>query len=205
MPSTTNKLKLIGLTGGAGSGKTTVAEMFRELGAEVVDADEAAHAVYEPGTPGFDAVIAEFGQEYVRDGRIDRARLGELVFHDAAARRRLNAIVHPLVREWMATRTADAVARGVEVVIHDVPLLFENGLEHLYADVVCVYVPEDVQLRRLVEGRGASPERARAMVAAQMPIEEKRRRAQHVIDNSGTREHTREQVRMLWSELSTAR
>lgn len=205
MPSTTNKLKLIGLTGGAGSGKTTVAEMFRELGAEVVDADEAAHAVYEPGTPGFDAVVAEFGQEYVRDGRIDRARLGELVFHDAAARRRLNAIVHPLVREWMATRTADAVARGVEVVIHDVPLLFENGLEHLYADVVCVYVPEDVQLRRLVEGRGASPERARAMVAAQMPIEEKRRRAQHVIDNSGTREHTREQVRMLWSELSTAR
>ena len=205
MPSTTNQLKLSGLTGGAGSGKTTVAEMFRELGAEVVDADEAAHAVYEPGTPGFDAVVAEFGQEYVRDGRIDRARLGELVFHDAAARRRLNAIVHPLVREWMATRTADAVARGVEVVIHDVPLLFENGLEHLYADVVCVYVPEDVQLKRLVEGRGASPERARAMVAAQMPIEEKRRRAQHVIDNSGTREHTREQVRMLWSELSTAR
>ena len=198
-------MKLIGLTGGAGSGKTTVAEMFRELGAEVVDADEAAHAVYEPGTPGFDAVVAEFGQEYVRDGQIDRARLGELVFHDLAARRRLNAIVHPLVREWMAARTADAVARGVEVVIHDVPLLFENGLEHLYADVVCVYVPEAVQLKRLVDGRGASRERARAMIAAQMPIEEKRRRAQHVIDNSGTREHTREQVNTLWSELSTAR
>ncbi len=198
-------MKLIGLTGGAGSGKTTVAEMFRELGAEVVDADEAAHAVYQPGTPGFDAVVAEFGAEYVRDGQIDRARLGELIFHDAAARRRLNAIVHPLVREWMAARTAAAVARGVEVVIHDVPLLFENGLEHLYADVVCVYVPEDVQLKRLVDGRGALPERARAMIAAQMPIEEKRRRAQHVIDNSGTREHTRQQVRTLWSELSTAR
>ena len=205
MPSTKNKLKLIGLTGGAGSGKTTVAEMFRELGAEVVDADEAAHAVYEPGTPGFDAVVKEFGSDYVRDGRIDRARLGELIFHDDDARRRLNAIVHPLVREWMAVRTADAVARGAEVVIHDVPLLFENGLEHLYADVICVYVPEDVQLKRLVDGRDVSRERAQGMIAAQMPIEEKRRRAQHVIDNSGTRDHTREQVRKLWSEISGAR
>lgn len=198
-------MKLIGLTGGAGSGKTTVAEMFCELGAEVVDADEAAHAVYAPGTPGFDAVVAEFGPQYVRGGRIDRARLGELVFHDAEARRRLNAIVHPLVRLWMAARTADAVARGVEVVIHDVPLLFENGLEHIYADVVCVYVPEHVQVKRLVDGRGVSRERALAMIAAQMPVDEKCRRAQHVIDNSGPREHTREQVRALWSELSTAR
>ncbi len=198
-------MKLIGLTGGAGSGKTTVAAMFRELGAEIVDADEATHAVYAPGTPGFDAVVTQFGQDYVRDGRIDRARLCELVFHDAGARRRLNAIVHPLVREWMAVRTADAVARGVEIVIQDVPLLFENGLEHLYADVVCVYAPVDVQIKRLVDGRGVSRERALAMIAAQMPIEEKCGRAQHVIDNSGTREHTREQVRALWSELSTAR
>ncbi len=204
MPSTSNKLKLIGLTGGAGSGKSTVAEMFRELGAEVVDADEASHAVYAAGSRGFDAVVAEFGDEYVRGGQIDRARLGELVFHDADARRRLNAIVHPLVRDWMAERTADAVARGAGVVIHDVPLLFENGLESLYADVVCVYVPQDVQLERLVEGRGVSRERAMAMIAAQMPIEEKRRRAQHVIDNSGTRDQTQAQVLSLWRELSRA-
>lgn len=198
-------MNLIGLTGGAGSGKSTVADMFRELGAEVVDADEAAHAAYAPGSPGFDAVVAAFGPEYVRDGRIDRARLGELVFHDAEARRRLNAIVHPLVRDWMAARTAGAAERGVDVVIHDVPLLFENGLEHVYADVVCVYVPEALQLKRLVEGRGISAERARAMIAAQLPIEEKRRRAQHVIDNSGPRERTREQVRSLWTEISAAR
>ena len=198
-------MKLIGLTGGAGSGKTTVAEMLRELGAEVVDADEAAHAAYAPGTRGFDAVVKEFGPQYVRDGQIDRARLGELVFRDAGARGRLNAIVHPLVREWMAERTAAAVARGVEVVVHDVPLLFEGGLEHLYADVICVYVPEDVQVTRLVDGRGVSRERAHAMIAAQMPIEEKRSRAQHVIDNSGSRDHTREQVRTLWGELSAAR
>ncbi|HYL07680.1 MAG TPA: dephospho-CoA kinase [Candidatus Udaeobacter sp.] len=198
-------MKLIGLTGGAGSGKSTVAAMFRELGAEVIDADDASHAAYAPGTPGFAAVVAEFGPDYVRGGQIDRARLGELVFNDPDARRRLNAIVHPLVRQWMTERTAEAAERGAGVVIHDVPLLFENGLETIYADVICVYVPERLQVKRLIEGRGISPERARAMLASQMPIEEKRSRAQHVIDNSGPRETTREQVRKLWVELTSAR
>lgn len=161
--------------------------------------------MYAPATAGFDAVVAEFGEDYVRDGAIDRARLGELVFHDAQARRRLNAIVHPLVRHWMAGRTAEAAERGAEVIIHDIPLLFENGLESLYADVVMVYVPEDVQVKRLTAGRGITPDRARAMIAAQMPIEEKRSRAQHVIDNSGTRESTREQVRKIWEEIAAAR
>ena len=198
-------MKLIGLTGGAGSGKSTVAEMFRELGAEIIDADEATHSVYAPGSPGFARVVQEFGDEYVRDGRIDRARLGDLVFHDRDALRRLNAIVHPLVREWMATRTAEAAGRGAEVVIHDVPLLFENGLQVMYGDVVTVYVPEEVQLKRLVEGRGLSTDRARAIIAAQMPIEQKKVHAQHVIDNSGSREATRDQVRRVWAEIAAAR
>lgn len=198
-------MKLIGLTGGAGSGKSTVAEMFRELGAAVVDADEASHAVYAPGSPGFDAVVKEFGRDFVRNSQIDRARLGELVFHDDDARRRLNAIVHPLVRGWMAERTVEAQDRGAEVIVHDVPLLFENGLEKLYSDVVLVYVPEKVQLRRLVNGRGVSDDRARAMIAAQMPIDEKRGRAQHVIVNGGSRDATREQVEKVWSEIAAAR
>jgi len=198
-------LKLIGLTGGAGSGKSTAAEMFRELGAAVIDADEASHAVYAPQTPGFDAVVREFGPEYVRGGQVDRARLGELVFHDDDARRRLNAIVHPLVREWMAERTAEADRDGAEVVIHDVPLLFENGLEGLYSDVVLVYAPERVQIKRLVEGRDISEDRARAIIAAQLPIDEKRGRAQRVIDNSGSREVTRAQVNRVWDELAPAR
>ena len=134
-------MKLIGLTGGAGSGKSTVAAMLKDLGAAVVDADEAAHAVYEPGTTGFEAVVQEFGSDFVLDGQIDRARLGELVFKDQDARRRLNAIVHPLVRDWMAERTAGALRDGAEVVVQDVPLLFENGLEPLYSAVVMVYVP----------------------------------------------------------------
>ena len=195
-------MKLIGLTGGAGSGKSTVSEMFRELGAAVVDADAATHALYEPGSLGFDLIEGEFGPEYVRDGRIDRARLGELVFNDSDARQRLNAIVHPLVREWMAARTAEALIHGATVVVQDVPLLFESGLDHLYADVVLVYVPEHVQLQRLVEGRGLSEERARAMIAAQMPIDEKRQRAKHVVDNSGSRDETREQVERIWPQIS---
>jgi dephospho-CoA kinase len=194
-------VKLIGLTGGVGSGKSTVAAMLRDLGAEVVDADEAAHASYEPGTKGFELVIREFGADYVRDGRIDRQRLGELVFSDADARRRLNAIVHPLVREWMAARTAEAAERAAKVVVQVVPLLFENGLERLFSSVVLVYVPEEMQLERLVQARGLSPKLAQQMIAAQMPIEEKRRLAHHVIDNCGTLEETRALVTQLWARL----
>jgi dephospho-CoA kinase len=195
-------MKLIGLTGGVGSGKSAVAEMMRELGADVVDADEATHAVYEPGSPGFDAVVREFGEGYVDGGRIDRSRLGELVFRDDDARRRLNSIVHPLVRDWMAQRTAEAAERGADVVVQDVPLLFENGLERLFSTVVLVYVPEEVQIERLVSGRGVTPERARGMIAAQMPIENKRGLAHHVINNSGTREETLAQVKAIWKQVA---
>jgi len=195
-------VKLIGLTGGVGSGKSTVAGILRDLGADIVDADEASHAVYAPGTPGFDAVVREFGPEYVRDGQVDRVRLGRLVFDDVDAHARLNAIVHPLVRDWMAERTREAAERGAEVVIQDVTLLYENGLADLFSSVVLVYVPEDVQLERLVEGRGLTEDRARAMIAAQMPIDEKRRRAHHVIDNSGTREETRRQVEEIWDQIT---
>jgi dephospho-CoA kinase len=179
-----------------------VADMLRKLGAEVVDADEASHAVYEPGTPGFAAVVREFGNDFVRDGRIDRQRLGALVFGDEDARHRLNAIVHPLVREWMAARTAEAALRGAKNVVQVVPLLFENGLERLFSTIVLVYVREELQLERLVKGRGLTPERARAMIAAQMPIDEKRSRAHHVIDNTGSIEKTRAQTDQLWAQLT---
>jgi dephospho-CoA kinase len=179
--------------------------MLKELGATVIDADEAAHGAYEPGSPGFDSVVREFGPEFVKDGRIDRTRLGQLVFHDEDARHRLNAIVHPLVREWMAARTAEAVEGGAEVVVQDVPLLFENGLERLFSTSVLVYVPEPVQVERLVSGRGLSEDRARAMIASQMPIDNKREIAHHVIDNSGTREETRDQVDRLWHDALEVR
>ena len=194
-------MKLIGLTGGAGSGKSTVAQMLRGLGAVVLDADVAAHSVYEPGSLGFDLIERDFGPDYIRDGKIDRQRLGELVFHDADARARLNAIVHPLVRGWMAAETSNALMRGAEIVVQDVPLLFENGLEQLYSGVVLVHVPPELQVERLVNGRGLTEERARAIVAAQMPIDEKRGKARFVIDNSGSIEDTRRQVEEVWASL----
>jgi dephospho-CoA kinase len=191
-------LKLIGLTGGAGSGKSTVAGMFADLGATVVDADEATHAVYAPGTEGFDAIVDAFGPRYVRDGHIDRKRLGDVVFNDEAARLRLNEIVHPRVREWMAARTAEAVERGAEVVIQDVPLLFENGLQNLFSSTVLVYARPQTQVERLVEKRGVSRDRAQSILAAQMPIDEKRPLATFVIDNDGSTDDTRRQVEEVW-------
>ncbi|GAC1513211.1 MAG: dephospho-CoA kinase [Candidatus Dormibacteraceae bacterium] len=195
-------MKLIGLTGGAGSGKSTVSAMLRDLGAVVVDADEAAHAAYAPGSPGFEAVVREFGDGFVLDGKVDRGRLGALVFSDNDARIRLNAIVHPLVREWMAARTSEAVESGAEVVVQDVPLLFESGIQGLYSTVLLVYAPEAVQVERLVNSRGLNEARARAMLASQMPIEEKRALANHVIDNTGSREATLNQVRRIWEDLA---
>jgi len=195
-------LKLIGLTGGVGSGKSTVAGMLLELGALLIDADQATHEVYAPGTPGFDAVVREFGPEFVRDGAIDRRLLGGLIFADEEARQRLNAIVHPLVRDWMAERTREAFERGAEIVVQDVPLLYESGLEGLFSSVLLVWAPPETQLERLVRGRGLPAGRAQAMIAAQMPIDEKRRRSHHVIDNSGSVEETRKQVEEIWAQMS---
>jgi len=195
-------VRTIGLTGGVGSGKSTVAEMLRELGATVIDADEGARAVVEPGTPGLERVAAEFGSSFVKEGRLDRARLGDLVFRDPDARLRLNAIVHPLVREWVAGRMREAEAAGARLVVQDVPLLFENGLEGLFEATVLVYARPEQQLERLVQWRGFGEERAQAMIAAQQPLDEKRKRAGHVIDNSGSREATRRQVDQLWRELA---
>ena len=196
-------MELIGLTGGVGSGKSTVSGILQELGAFVIDADEGARAVVEPGTPGYRAVLEAFGPEVTTDGRLDRARLAELVFNDRQALERLNSIVHPLVREWMATRLAEAAERGVEVVVQDIPLLFENKLEGLFSSTVLVYLPAELQVERLV-GRGMAEPDARARIANQLPIEEKRARATYVIDNSGTREATRAQTEKVWSEITGA-
>jgi len=197
-------MKMIGLTGGIGSGKSTVAEMLRQLGAYVIDADEAARAVVEPGTPGLDRVVAEFGREMLKDGGLDRSRLAALVFNDADARERLNAIVHPLVREWVAQRVAEAAEKGTDVVVQDMPLLFENGLGDLFDSTILVYVPPAVQLERLV-ARGMDEADAKARIAAQLPIDEKKRLATYVIDNSGTREETRDQVGRIWTEITASR
>lgn len=196
-------MRLIGLTGGIGTGKSTVSAMLRELGATVIDADEAARAVVEPGTEGLRQVADEFGPSVLAaDGSLDRARLAAVVFADPERRRRLQEITWPLVAAWMAEQTAAAAERGDDIVVHDVPLLFENPARRgVYERVILVYAPPEVALERLV-ARGLSEADARARLAAQMPIEEKRALADVVIDNSKGLERTRDEVRRAWAALA---
>jgi dephospho-CoA kinase len=197
-------MRIIGLTGGIGSGKSTVSAMLRELGAAVVDADAGARAVVEPGQPGLAEIGEAFGPDVLRpDGSLDREKVAALVFSDPEARARLDAITHPRVREWMAERVQEAVAAGSELVVLDVPLMYESGLEGGVESVIVVWASPETQVSRAVE-RGMTEADARARVAAQMPIDEKRARADHVVDNSGSPEDTRRQVERLWAELRGA-
>ena len=194
-------MRIIGLTGGIGSGKSTVAGMLHELGAVVVDADEGARAVVAPGEPALLEIVEAFGPGMLRpDHSLDRERLAARVFDDEASRVRLNEITHPRVRAWMAERMRAAAEAGAEVIVLDIPLLFESGLETGLDAIVVVWTPVEVQFRRAVD-RGMAGADVRARIKAQMPIDEKRARATEVVDNSGTREETLRQVRELWPRL----
>jgi len=189
----------IGLTGGIGSGKSTAAQRFAELGALVVDADAVAREVVEPGTPGLAAVVAEFGERVLAaDGRLDRPALAALVFGDEAARGRLNAILHPLVRRRVAERIA--AGRPGTVVVQDVPLLAETGQAGSFDLVVVVEAPEQLRIERLVTDRGMPAEQARARMAAQATDEQRRVIADVVLINDGSPEQLREQVDRFWAE-----
>jgi len=191
----------VGLTGGVASGKSTVAAVLRELGAVVVDSDVLAREVIEPGTPGLDAVVAEFGPDVLTpDGRLDRARMGAVVFGDSERRAALEAIIHPLVRARAAEIEAAAPA-GVAVV-HDIPLLVETGQAASFDAVLVVDVPEAVQLERAMRERGWDEAEARSRVAAQATRQERLAAATHVIDNTGTLEDLRRRVTEVFGELT---
>ena len=196
-------MKLVGLTGGIGTGKSTVSHILRGMGATVIDADEATRAVQARGSDGLGQLVDAFGPGILTaDGDLDRARLADIAFADPEARQRLNDIVHPLVRLWMAERQQEAVERGDPVVVMDIPLLFEARGAGAFETTLLVYAPEDVQVDRLVGLRGMTEEQARARIAAQMPIEEKRRLATHVIENTGSLEALERAVARVWAELS---
>jgi dephospho-CoA kinase len=189
----------IGLTGGIGSGKSAVSRLLAQHGAVVVDADLIAREVVEPGTPGLAAIVEEFGAEVLRpDGTLDRERLGAIVFGDSSARLRLNAIVHPLV----GARSAEIVATAPPdaVLVHDVPLLVENGLAPQYDLVVVVDAPAEVRIDRLVRDRGMTEEAARARIGAQATDAERRDVADVVIANDGTLDDLRARVDAFWAE-----
>jgi dephospho-CoA kinase len=188
----------IGLTGGIGSGKSTVAALLAERGARVVDADRIAREVVEPGTPGLAAVVAEFGARVLTaDGALDRPALAALVFGDPGARARLDAVVHPLVR----ARAAELVAAAPPdaVVVQDVPLLVETGQAGAYDLVLVVETDPGTRVARLVE-RGLSAEDARARIASQATDEQRRAVADVVLRNDGDREALAAEVERFWTE-----
>ena len=193
----------VGLTGGIGAGKSTVARLLAERGALVLDADEAARAVVEPGTEGLEQIVAAFGEQVLaEDGALDRARLAELVFADDLRRAELNAIVHPRVRLWMAERAAAAPAGSI--VVQDIPLLVEGGLTPLFDHVVVVNAADEDRLARLAE-RGMTPDQAKARMAAQAPRIERDAAADTLIDNSGDLAELTRAVTALWHELDGLR
>ncbi len=194
----------VGLTGGIGSGKSEVSRRLAAHGAVVIDADVAAREVVAPGTPGLARVAETFGAGVLRpDGALDRERLGALVFRDAALRAKLNAIVHPLVAEWMAAAesAASGAAHGDPIVVHDVPLLAENGRAGDFDVVVVVDVPPQLQVERLVSQRGFAPDQARARMAAQASREQRLAVADLVIDNSGSLDDLDRRVAEVWADL----
>jgi dephospho-CoA kinase len=190
----------VGLTGGIGAGKSAVSALLAELGAVVVDADLIAREVVAPGTEGLAAVIAEFGEGVLAaDGSLDRPKLGAIVFADPAKLAALNAIVHPLVGRRSAE--LEAAAGPDAVVVHDVPLLAENGLAPFYDVVVVVDAADETRVRRLVGLRGMAEEDARARMAAQATREARLAVADLVIDNDGPLERLAPQVREVWEKL----
>jgi dephospho-CoA kinase len=193
----------IGLTGGIGSGKSTVSGLLAARGAVIVDADRIAREVVEPGTPGLAAVVAAFGDGVVGpDGGLDRPALAAVVFADPAARGRLDGIVHPLVRARAAELAAAAPADAV--VVHDIPLLVETGQAGRYELVLVVRADPEVRVARLVQ-RGLTEPDARARIAAQATDEQRAAVADVVLDNSGTREELAAQVDRFWAEKVSPR
>ena len=183
----------VALTGGVASGKSTVAGLLAEHGAVVVDSDALAREVVEPGTSGLAAVVEAFGDGVLTaEGRLDRPALGALVFADDGARRRLEGLLHPLIRARAGEIEADAGADAL--VVHDIPLLVETGRQAEFDAVLVVDVPVEVQVERMVRDRGWSEDQARARLAAQASREERQQVATYVLDNTGTRDDLRDRV-----------
>ena len=195
----------VGLTGGIGSGKSEVARRLVAHGAVLIDADVAAREVVVPGSRGLKRIVAAFGDDVLSpDGSLDRARLGGIVFGDPELRAKLNAIVHPLVRQWMlaAERTAvQAADPPSPVIVHDVPLLAESRGKGGFDLVIVVDVPPELQIERLVSQRGMPPDQARARMNAQASREQRLEVADVVIDNSGSLDDLGHRVAEVWAEL----
>ncbi|MCA0171616.1 dephospho-CoA kinase [Bacillus sp. RAR_GA_16] len=188
----------IGLTGGIASGKSTVAEMIRRYNLPIVDADVMARKVVEPGEPALEKIFQLFGEDMkAEDGGLDRKKLGSVIFKDEEKRNVLNQVLHPAIRKGMLDQAAAYKKQGSTHVVFDIPLLFESQLTHMVDQTLLVYVDAKTQLSRLVNRDGSTEEEALDRIQSQMPIEEKKDLADEVIDNTGRREETEEQLNSI--------
>lgn len=198
-------MRHLALTGGIGSGKSTVAEFFADHGATIIDADAISRELMEPGQPVLDEVAAAFGQHLLDEtGRLDRQALAKIVFNDDDARQQLNGIVHPAVRAESARLREAALATDPQhaVIIEDIPLLIETGQAQQFDGVIVVIADYQTRLQRLVDVRGMDVTDAKSRIAAQATDEQRRAVADWCIDNSGTLDETRAQVATVWSDLT---
>ncbi|MEK3766727.1 MULTISPECIES: dephospho-CoA kinase [unclassified Solibacillus] len=192
---------IIGLTGSIASGKSTVAKMIQSYNLPIVDADQVARQVVEPGSPTLLKIAEVFGQDVIsEDGTMNRAKVGNLIFHDETKRQQLNAIIHPAIREEMIRQRDEFISYGEKNVFMDIPLLFESKLEHFVEKIIVVSVTEDVQLERLMERNGLTEEEAKARIATQIPVKDKEALADVVIYNNGSLEDTALQLQNVLFE-----
>jgi dephospho-CoA kinase len=196
-------LLIAGLTGGIASGKSTVSGFLKEAGAVIVDADKIARHVVQKGQPAWQKIVDVFGSSILLpDGEIDRSLLGDIIFHDPEQKQALNRIVHPEVFSENATRLREIEKNQPDaIVILDVPLLIESGMDVGLSEIIVVYIPESLQIQRLMHRDALTPARALARIGSQMPIEEKKKRATLLIDNSGSLEDTRKQTLRIYRLL----
>jgi dephospho-CoA kinase len=187
--------KIIGLTGGIASGKSTVSNLLRRKGFAIVDADIAARKVVEIGEDAYKQIVEAFGPEILQqDQNLDRKKLGTIVFNDEEKRLMLNQIVHPAVREYMQKEKETALKQGKETVIMDIPLLFESNLGYMVDQTILVYVEQSIQLQRLMDRNQFTEAEAMARIQSQMPLEEKIEKSDAVINNNGTIDETEQQL-----------
>ena len=193
----------IGLTGGIASGKSTVSDILRQLGAWIVDADKLARQVVEPGQPAWQDIVAIFGEGVLlHDGHLNRKAVGDMIFGDERIRQQLEAITHPRIRQAASEQLKEVALRGFAVAVLDVPLLIEVGWTDMVDTVWVVYVDSPAQIERLMERDGLDREQALARIASQMRLQDKLQYANVVIDNSNGLEETRQQVVAAWSDLA---
>ncbi|MEG0381602.1 MAG: dephospho-CoA kinase [Kurthia sp.] len=192
---------IIGLTGSIASGKSTVAKMLEEMNFPIVDADQVARVVVEPGKQALQEIIEQFGEDILlEDGQLNRQKLGSIIFHDPSKRTVLNNIMHPAIRKEMLAQRDYWVEQGAEVVVMDIPLLFESKLQHFVEKILVVSVKEDTQLTRLMERNQLSEEDAKARISSQLPLSVKEAGADAVIYNNDSVEKTKEQLRYILKE-----